>query len=137
MESSETQPTTIDEYIAGYPADMQEILREVRETIRQAAPEATEAMAYGLPTFRLEGNLVHFGAHPKHIGFYPTPSGITAFEEELAGYKRAKGSVQFPLTEPIPYELIGRITRYRVAENVALAEAKAQAKAQVARRRKK
>jgi len=134
MESGKQQPSDIDEYIAGFPPEVQQILRQVRATIRQAAPEATEAMAYGLPTFRLDGNLVHFGAHPKHIGFYPTPSGITAFEEELAPYKRAKGSVQFPLSEPIPYELIGRITRYRVAENEALAQAKAEAKARTRKR---
>jgi uncharacterized protein YdhG (YjbR/CyaY superfamily) len=109
----------IDEYIAGFPPDVQAVLEKVRETIRAAAPEAEETMAYQMPAFRLNGPLVYFGGFKEHIGFYPTPSGIEAFKEELAIYKGAKGSVQFPLEQPIPYVLIGRITAFRVQENLA------------------
>ncbi len=93
--------------------------------IQEAAPEATETINYQMPTFVLHGNLVHFAAQKKHIGFYPTPSGIEAFQAELAGYKSSKGAVQFPLDQPLPLELIGRIVTFRVAENVRLAEDKA------------
>lgn len=119
MTASRTQANDIDAYIAGFPDEIQEILQKVRSTIRQAAPEAKEAIKYGLPTFVLNGNLVHFGGFPKHIGFYPTPSGIEKFKDELAVYKGAKGSVQFPLDQPIPYDLIRRITLFRVQENGA------------------
>jgi uncharacterized protein YdhG (YjbR/CyaY superfamily) len=112
-------PQTIDEYIAGFPPDVREILNKVRETIRQAAPQAEETINYQMPTFRLNGNLVHFAAFKKHIGFYPTPSGIQKFKDALGGYVHAKGSVQFPLDRPIPYALIGEITRFRVAEALA------------------
>ena len=108
--------TTIDEYIAGFPEDVQEILETIRHTIHAAVPEATEAIRYGLPTFVLEGNLAHFGGFRNHIGFYPTPSGIEAFRGELAGYATAKGSVRFPLDRPIPYDLIGRIVLFRADE---------------------
>lgn len=107
----------IDSYIAQFPPDVAEILERIRETIRKAAPKAVEAMKYQLPTFVQNGNLVHFGAFKSHIGFYPTPSGIEAFKDELATYKGAKGSVQFPLNEPIPYGLISKIVKYRVKEN--------------------
>lgn len=107
---------SIDEYIAGFPAGVQKILMEVRRTIRAAAPDATEAIKYQLPTFVLNGNLVHFAAFDKHIGFYPTPSGIAAFEGELSEYHSAKGSVQFPLDRPVPYQLIRKIVEYRVKE---------------------
>jgi uncharacterized protein YdhG (YjbR/CyaY superfamily) len=96
---------------------VQETLHRIRAVIREAAPEATEKISYGMPTFYQKGNLVHFGVHKHHIGFYPAPSGIDAFQEELAAYKGAKGSVQFPLDEPVPYQLIERIVRFRVAEN--------------------
>ena len=109
---------TIDEYIATFPKETQEILNEVRAAIKESAPEAEEKISYQMPTFYLRGNLVHFAAFKKHIGFYPVPSGIAAFEEELAPYKRSKGAVQFPLDEPIPTELIGRIVQFRVAENL-------------------
>lgn len=112
------KPTTIDEYIAAFPADVQEILQRVRETVRTAVPQATEAISYGMPTFKLEGNLVHFGAAKNHLGFYPAPSGITAFEAELSSYKSSKGAVQFPYNQPIPYELIGKISRFRASENL-------------------
>jgi len=111
----ETQKTNaIDEYIAGFPEDVQQILQQIRATIRQAAPEALEKIGYGIPTFYLNGNLIHFAAFKSHIGLYPTPKGIEQFEHELAGYKQGKGSVQFPLDEPMPLALITRIVNYRV-----------------------
>ena len=118
METKQAAPSTIDEYIAQFPDDIQQKLQEIRAVIHAAAPEATEKISYQMPTFYLRGNLVHFAAFKKHIGFYPVPSGIAAFEEELAPYKRSKGAVQFPLDEPIPTELIGRIVQFRVAENL-------------------
>ena len=119
MQEKKDAPTTIDAYIAQYPADVQEILGKIRAIIREAAPEAQEAIKYQLPTFVLGGNLVHFGAFKNHIGFYPVPSGMEAFKEELAAYANAKGSVQFPLNRPIPYDLIRRIVEFRVQENRA------------------
>jgi uncharacterized protein YdhG (YjbR/CyaY superfamily) len=110
---------TIDQFIAGFPPAVQRLLRKVRTTIRAAAPDATEAMAYRIPTFKLNGNLVHFAAFQHHIGFYPASSGIAAFEDELARYVHARGSVQFPLGAPIPFDLITRITEFRVQENLA------------------
>jgi len=112
-------PDEIDAYIARFPKDVQAILQKIRKTIRKAAPEAQETINYQMPTFTLNGNLVHFAAFEKHIGFYPTPSGITKFKKEIDLYKNAKGSVQFPLDQPIPYELIGRITEFRVKEQQA------------------
>lgn len=119
-----TTPGTIDEYIAGFPPDVQEILQRIRQTIRQAAPEAQETITYQMPTFTLHGNLVHFGGFKHHIGFYPVPSGIEAFREELAPYIAGKGSARFPLDEPIPYDLISRIVAFRVTENLEKAQAK-------------
>ena len=112
-------PKTIDEYIAGYPADVQERLQTMRQTIRAAAPDATEAMNYGVPTFQLNGNLVHFGASKNHIGFYPTPSGMAAFKDRFTGYKAAKGSVQFPNDQPLPLDLVTEIVQFRVAEQMS------------------
>ena len=109
-------PTSIDEYIASFPDDVQKILIKVRTTIKKVAPKAEEAIKYQLPTFVLNGNLVHFGGFKQHIGFYPTPSAMVAFEKELTGYKRAKGSVQFPLDQPMPYDLIQRMVKFRVDE---------------------
>ena len=114
---SEGQFRTIDEYIAGFPENVRDILEELRRVIREAAPRAEEAMRYGIPTFRLNGNLVHFAAFRHHIGFYPTPSAIGAFKEELSSYKQAKGSVQFPIDKPIPYDLVRKIVQYRVEES--------------------
>jgi uncharacterized protein YdhG (YjbR/CyaY superfamily) len=111
--------TGIDEYLQAYEGQQREILEKVRETIHQAAPDATEAMAYGMLTFRLNGNLVHFAASKNHLGFYPTPSAIVRFGEELAGYKTSKGAIQFPFGKEIPYELITRMVRFRVEENLA------------------
>ena len=109
---------TIDEYINMFPEDVQRILHELRRTIKEAAPEAEETINYQMPTFTLNGNLVHFAAFKNHIGFYPTPSGIEAFEKELSRYKGAKGSVQFPIDEPLPLALIRRIEEYRVTGNL-------------------
>jgi len=114
----------ITEYIASFPEDVQEVLQKIRETIRNAAPDAGETINYAIPTFVYKGNLVHFAAFKKHIGFYPAPSGIEKFKDDLAGYQSAKGSVQFPLDQPIPYELIDRIVRFRVEENIQKAGAK-------------
>jgi uncharacterized protein YdhG (YjbR/CyaY superfamily) len=125
MQPNSTPPTTIDEYIQGFPPDVQEILQKVRFTIHEAAPLATEKISYQMPTFYLKGNLVHFAAFKNHIGFYPVPSGIDAFKEELSVYKQGKGSVQFPFDQPIPYDLIRRVTQFRVEENLTIAAAKA------------
>jgi uncharacterized protein YdhG (YjbR/CyaY superfamily) len=110
--------TTIDEYIAQYPENIQKILQQIRSVIKEAAPDATEKISYQMPTFYLHGNLVHFAAFKSHIGFYPVPSGIEKFKEELSQYKGGKGSVQFSLEKPIPYDLIRRITLFRVEENL-------------------
>ena len=114
----------IDSFIAQFPFATQKILNKVRATIQKAAPEATETINYGIPTFQLHGNLVHFSAYEHHIGFYPGAAGIAHFQKEISKYKSAKGSVQFPLTEPIPYELITKITLYRVEQNKAKAALK-------------
>lgn len=115
---------TIDEYIAALPQKAQAIMEEIRATIQEAAPEAQETINYGIPTFTLKGNLVHFAAFPHHIGFYPTPSGIEKFKDELSAYESAKGSVKFPLDQPIPFQLIGEIVAFRVRENLEKAAAK-------------
>ena len=116
MKTGQAVAKDIDEYIAGFSEDVQEILEKVRVTIKKAAPDAEEAIRYQIPTFTLNGNLVHFAAFKKHIGFYPAPRGIEQFKEELSVYKGAKGSVQFPLDQPIPYDLISRIVELRAKE---------------------
>jgi len=128
MKAGEAGPKNIDEYIAGFPKDVQAILEKVRTTIRKAAPDAGETISYQMPTFTLKGNLVHFAAHKNHIGFYPTPSGIEKFKDEISVYEWAKGSVQFPLEEPIPYDLISKIVEFRVKENLERVAAKAKKK---------
>jgi len=113
------QFSTIDEYIKTFPKNIQSILEKMRQTIKEAAPEAVEAISYQMPTFKLNGkNLVYFAAFENHIGFYPLPSGIEAFKKELSPYKQGKGSVQFPLDEPIPYDLVEKIVKARVKENL-------------------
>ncbi|UPZ36458.1 DUF1801 domain-containing protein [Sphingobacterium sp. PCS056] len=108
---------TVDEYIASFPHDVQQILSQVRKTILAHAPDATEGIAYGMPAYKLKGKpLVYFGSYQKHIGFYATPTGHEQFEDQLAPYKQGKGSVQFPLKQQIPYELIVKMVEYRVAE---------------------
>lgn len=117
MQSNVKAITAVDDYIRLFPKDIQSILEKVRTTIQDAAPQATQTISHQMPTFKLDGkNLVHFAAWKTHIGFYPTPAGITAFEKELAKYKQAKGSVQFPLDRPIPYALIKKIVQFRVKQ---------------------
>ncbi len=116
--------TTIDEYIAMFPEDVQKKLQEVRKTIHAAAPEAKERISYKMPAFTLDGNLVYFAAFKSHIGFYPIPLGMEAFKEDLSKYKQGKGSVQFPLDEPLPLDLIRRIVIFRAEENKKKAKAK-------------
>lgn len=128
MKTDPRAPQTIDEYIAGFPPDIQAILEAIRTTIRQAAPAAEEAISYQMPTFRLHGNLVHFAAFKNHIGFYPTPTGTAKFRKALSVYQGAKGSVRFPLDRPIPFALIGKIVRFRVRENLEKAKAKGKLK---------
>ena len=124
MKRDQPAPRNIDEYIAGFPLDVQAILQKVRTTIRNAAPGAKEVISYQMPTFVLEGNLVHFAAFNSHIGLYPTPSGTERFREELAGYHTGKGSIRFPLDQPIPYDLITRMVEFRVKENTGRAAAR-------------
>lgn len=128
MRAEQTAPKNIDEYIVGFPSDVQEILEQIRMTIRKAAPDAEETISYRMPTFTLKGNLVHFAAFKKHIGFYPTSTGIEEFKDELSAYEGGKGSVRFPLGHPIPFDLISEIVRFRVRENLDRAEAKKQKK---------
>ena len=109
---------TIDEYISRYPDDIQILLKEMRKTIKDAAPRSEETISYRIPTFRLNGNLVHFAAFKYHIGFYPTSSGIAAFKKELSRYKVSTGAVQFPFNEPIPHDLVRKITKFRVKESL-------------------
>ena len=119
---------TMDDYIAGFPDDIQAILQRIRMTVREAAPGAEETIKYQMPTFTLKGNLVHFAAFKNHIGFYPTPTGIESFQKELSPYKGAKGSVRFPLDQPIPFDLIKKIVAFRVEENLEKAAAKGKKK---------
>lgn len=124
MRDDQAAPKDMDEYIAGFPEDVREILEKIRMTIREAAPDAEEAIKYRMPTFTLRGNLVHFAAFKNHIGFYPAPRGIEEFKAELSVYKGAKGSVQFPFGKPVPFDLISRIVKFRVEGNLERAEAK-------------
>jgi len=117
MQGKKDKPTTTDEYIAQFPEDVQQILNKVRAVIKESAPGASEKISYQMPCFHLNGSLVWFGGHEHHIGFYPTGEGIEAFKNELSGYKFSKGAVQFPLDQPIPYDLIRRIVKYRVEKN--------------------
>jgi uncharacterized protein YdhG (YjbR/CyaY superfamily) len=113
-----TQYKTIDEYIKASPENIQIILEKMRQIIRKVAPEAIEVISYQMPAFKLNGNLVYFAAFKNHIGFYPTPSGIESFKKELSPYIKGKGSVQFPLDKPIPYDLVEKIVLFRVKENL-------------------
>ena len=126
MRSDQSTPENIDEFIANFPKDIQEILKKLRETIRKAAPDAEETIKYGIPTFTLKGNLVHFSAYKSHIGFYPAPSGIEKFKSERSAYEVSKGTVRFPIDKPIPLDLISRIVEFRVKENLEKAKAKEQ-----------
>ena len=124
MRPDRAAPKNIDEYIADFPHDVQETLEKIRETIRKAAPDTEETISYQIPTFTLKGNLVHFAAFKKHIGFYPTSTGIEKFKNELSAYEMARGTVRFPLGQPVPFGLIVKIVKFRVRENLDRAEAK-------------
>jgi len=116
---SKKQFKTIDEYIKTFPKDVQAILEKMRQTIRKAAPEAVETISYQMPTFKLNGRgLVYFAGFKNHVGFYPIPSGIAAFEKELSPYKQGKGSVQFPMDKPVPYDLVRKIVIFRMKQNL-------------------
>ena len=128
MEGNKTTYESIDEYILQFPPEIQEILKMLRKVIKEAAPDAEEKISYQMPTFVLHGNLVHFAAFKNHIGFYPAPSGINAFEHELSQYKGGKGTIRFPIEQPLPYELISKIVKVRVAENIKKAEDKSKKK---------
>lgn len=117
MEQHSNKPKTIDEYIAQFPQEIQEILNKLRHVIKESAPNTEEKISYGMPTFVLNGNLVHFAAYKNHIGFYPSSTGIKTFKEELSEYKTSKGAVQFPIGKSIPYELVSKIVKFRVSEN--------------------
>jgi len=119
-----TTAKTIDDYIAGYPKDIQTTLEKIRTAIRKAAPKAEETIKYGMPTFTLNGNLIFFAAFKNHIGFYPIPQGIDAFKKELSIYKQGKGSVQFPIDKPMPLALISKIVKFRVKKNLEKAKTK-------------
>lgn len=124
MEGNKITYESIDEYISKFPDEIQEILKKLRKVIKESAPDAEEKISYQMPTFVLYGNLVHFAAFKNHIGLYPTPSGIDAFKDELSEYKGAKGSIRFPIDQPLPYELISKIVKARVSENIKKAEEK-------------
>src|SRR5687768_668108 len=122
------QAENIDQYIASFPKDIQRLLKQMRTTIQKAAPKADEAIKYAIPTFVLNGNLVHFAAFKNHIGFYPAPGGIEAFKEELSVYEGSKGAVKFPLDKPLPLKLITQIVKFRAAQNLEKAKPKAKEK---------
>ena len=126
----ETAVKSIEQYISQFSPDVQEILKSLRQVIKESAPDAQEKISWEMPTFVLHGNLVHFAAHKNHIGFYPAPSAIDAFKQELSVYKGAKGSVQFPLDKPLPYGLIRKIVEFRVDENIRQAESRPKEKKQ-------
>ena len=115
---------TIEEYLAVFPERTQQLMEGLRATIKKAAPQAVEKISYNMPAFMLEGMLVYYAAYDKHIGFYPTPSGIAAFKKDLASFKSAKGSVQFPIDKPLPLDLIAQIVKFRVEENLDKAREK-------------
>ncbi len=120
MAASRSQFKTIDEYIAQFPENVRVVLEKLRQVIRESAPRAEETMSYGIPTFDLNGrHLAHFGAYKNHVGFYPTSSGIEAFKRELSSFRTSRGTVQFPLDKPIPFDLVKKIVKYRVKENTS------------------
>ena len=121
---AENTYTTIDEYIALFPADIRDRLEAIRSAIHDAAPEAAEKISYQMPTFHQQGNVVHFAAFTNHIGFFPGASGVAAFANRLTAYKTSKGTIQFPNKQPLPLELVKEITRWRVEENKRIAEAR-------------
>jgi uncharacterized protein YdhG (YjbR/CyaY superfamily) len=117
--------TNVDDYISSFPKETQKLLKQVRSTIKKAAPKAEESISYGMPAYKLNGKpLVYFGGYEHHIGFYATPTGHSAFKKELSKYKEGKGSVQFPVDEPMPLDLVAKIVRFRVKENAEKAAPK-------------
>jgi uncharacterized protein YdhG (YjbR/CyaY superfamily) len=124
MENNKVGFTSIDEYIASFPEEVQKKLQEVRSAIKAAAPDAEEKISYKMPAFAQKGILVYFAAWKNHIGFYPIPSGTQAFKQELSSYESSKGAVKFPLDKPMPLDLIGRIVKFRLAENLKKAQEK-------------
>jgi len=128
MKENKVAYGSIDEYISTFTPEVQDILQTLRQVIREEAPAAKEKISYQMPTFELHGNLVHFAAFKNHIGFYPAPSGIEEFKEELKEYHKSKGTLQFPLDKPLPYDMIRKIVRYRVAGNMEKAAAKSKKK---------
>ena len=116
------QLTNIDEYISGFPEDIQEILQKLRQVIQKSAPEAQEVISYSMPAFKQNGILVYFAAFKEHIGFFTTSSGVTAFKKELEAYSTSKGTIRFPLDKPIPFPLVEKIVKFRVAENLKKAK---------------
>ena len=124
MKTGRAAPKTIDQYIAAFPPDVRRTLERIRATIRKAAPEAEEVISYQMPTYKLHGNLVHFAAYPNHIGFYPAPRAIESFKKELSAYEASKGTVKFPIDQPVPLALITRMVKFRVTQNLAKAAAK-------------
>ncbi|MBA4384083.1 MAG: hypothetical protein C0410_05050 [Anaerolinea sp.] len=126
MEKGKEIAVSIDQYISEAPQEVQQKLRELRAVIKAEVPDAEERIAYGMPTFSQNGNLVHFAAFKNHIGFFPTPSGVENFTNELAKYKTSKGTVQFPLDEEIPMDLVREIVRFRLKENLAKSKKKKQ-----------
>ncbi|HMV48401.1 MAG TPA: DUF1801 domain-containing protein [Blastocatellia bacterium] len=125
MKADQPAPNTVDDYIAGFPTDVQAMLEKIRATVRKAAPKAEETISYMMPAFKLHGALVYFAAYKNHIGFYPGPGGIDAFKEELSAYELSKGTIRFPLDKPVPLTLIGKIVKFRVQQNLEKAAAKA------------
>jgi uncharacterized protein YdhG (YjbR/CyaY superfamily) len=128
MKTAQTAPKDIDDYIAGFPKDVQKTLEKIRATIRDAVPNAEETIKYQIPTFTLKGNLISFAAYKKHIGLYPAPAGNEKFRKELSAYKAAKATVQFPLDQPIPFDLISQMVKFRMKERSKQATAKGKRK---------
>jgi len=128
MKTNPPTPKTIDEYIATFPADVQEHLEKIRMTIRKAAPDAQEAIKYAIPTFTLNGNMISFAAYKKHIAIYPAPGGNEKFQKELAPYRTAKSTVELPLDKPMPYGLITKLVKFRVKEHLENVKAKGKKK---------
>jgi uncharacterized protein YdhG (YjbR/CyaY superfamily) len=124
MKKSSRAPRTIDEYIAGFPGDVQKILKKIRVTIRKAAPGAEETISYRIPAFKLHGMLIFFAAYPHHVGLYPAPRGAPEFKKELSSYEGGKGTIRFPLDKPVPFHLISRIVKYRAKMNLEKAAAR-------------
>ena len=124
MKAAATKFKTVDEYLSTFPPKTKSILRELRNTIKQAAPQAEELISYNMPAFKLNGVLVYYAAYKEHIGFYPTSSPIRVFKNELTDYKTSKGAIQFPIEESIPMGLVKRIVKFRVNENLGKTKAK-------------